>query len=59
MSTARETSILNALSDISQGVSIREAARKYAIPESTIRRRRLGGVNRSTAHEYRQKLLIY
>ncbi|CAG9950939.1 unnamed protein product [Clonostachys rosea f. rosea IK726] len=56
MAIYSESEINSAINDILAGLSVRFAAKKWAIPRTTLRRRLEDGFTRAQAHEHQQRL---
>ncbi|CAI6100038.1 unnamed protein product [Clonostachys chloroleuca] len=56
MAIYSESEINSAINDILAGLSARVAAKKWAIPRITLRRRLEDGLTRAQAHEHQQRL---
>src|ERR1700761_759439 len=56
MPSYTENALADAIDAVSNGVSVRRAARDWAIPEATLRHRRAGRKPRIDAHTFEQKL---
>ena len=58
MPSYTENALAGAIDAVSNGVSVRRAARDWAIPEATLRHRRAGRKPRIDAHTFEQKLSL-